>query len=369
MTTRRQKRFLRRKKARTQKASAFLKKYDNFDIVCNRNNLFLSADIAKKTVMWKGSVQRWSIHQLLETERLFRDLSAGRDVRKGFSCFKIFERGKERNISAVKFYERVAQKCLCKFVLSPVYTRSLLYDNSASQEGKGVKFATDRMTKHLSCFYRKNKTNGYVLLSDFKGYFENIDHAVLKGIYRSYFKDERLLKLIDVFVDSYGERGLGLGSETSQMHAIVFPNKVDHFITETAREKIFYGRYMDDSYVIAKSKEELKRILQETRKIYDLLKINLSKKKTKIVKLKNPIRWLKTNFKFTDTGMILKTPTREGVSRERRKLKRQIRLVKTGNMRINELNQSFESWAGSMKRRNARLTVYKMRQLKRKETL
>jgi hypothetical protein len=130
--TRRQKRFERRRACRAVKRDLFIKRYDNFNNVCNRTNLFEAADKSKRLVMWKASVQNWSIHQLLNTERLYRDLKAGKDVRKGFSHFVIFERGKRRNISAVRFYERIVQKTLCEKVLYPAYTRSLLFDNGAS---------------------------------------------------------------------------------------------------------------------------------------------------------------------------------------------------------------------------------------------
>ena len=115
--TRRQKRYERRKAKREAKRLNFLASFDSFDLILNRNNLFYAADKAKKRVMWKGSVQSWSIHQLLETEKLFRDLQAGKDVRKGFSKFTLCERGKIRHISAVRFYERVVQKSLCQNIL------------------------------------------------------------------------------------------------------------------------------------------------------------------------------------------------------------------------------------------------------------
>ena len=153
--TRRQKRFERRKTRRTAKRDLFLNIYDNYNNVCDRTNLFYAADKSKRLVMWKASVQNWSIHQLLNTERLYRDLKAGKDVRKGFSHFTIFERGKKRNISAVRFYERIVQKCLCEKVLYPVYTKSLLYDNGASQQGKGVKFSQDRLIKHLQQHFKR----------------------------------------------------------------------------------------------------------------------------------------------------------------------------------------------------------------------
>ncbi len=364
--TRRNKRFIRRKARRDEKRRMFLKRYDRYDLIIDRNNLFKAADLAKRNVMWKASVQNWSIHQLLEVERLYRDLVAGRDVRKGFSRFVIFERGKKRNISAVRFYERVAQKCLCQQVLCPVYTRSLLFDNAASQKDKGVKFAMDRFTTYLRRHFRRHGRTGYVLLIDFKGYFENINHAALKRIYRQYITDVSLLTLIDRFVDAYGEKGLGLGSETSQMHAIIFPNMIDHAITEQSRGKVYFGRYMDDSYVIARERKTLLAVLERIKALCVRLGITLSPKKTKIISLKNCMKWLKTRVYLTNTGKIIKKPCREAVARQRRKIKRQVKLYEAGRLGIEELRRSFESWSGSMKRRHARLTVWNMRRLLRK---
>lgn len=361
--TRRQKRFEKRNAMRVLKKQAFYQKYDDFNIVMDRGNLFRAADQAKKGVMWKASVQNWSIHQLLNTEKLFRDLQKGKDVRKGFSKFIIYERGKIRQISAVKFYERVVQKTLCQNILYPVYTRSLIYDNAASQDNKGVDFALNRLTTHLRRYFRKFGSSGYALLIDFKGYFGNINHGVLKRLYRAVLKNKPLLRLVDGFVDSYGENGLGLGSETSQMHAIAFPNKIDHKITELKFGKIFYGRYMDDSYVLANSKNVLIQILGKIKEICADLKIVLSPKKTVIVPFKNGIKWLKTKYYLLKTGKIIRKPCRESVVRQRKKLKKQLKMFENGVLGAASIKQSFESWAGSMKRRHARLSVWKMRQI------
>lgn len=360
--TRRNQRYLRRKEKRQARRKSFIAGFDDFNVIFTRNNLFNSADLAKKNVMWKGTVQRWSINQLLNTEQLYRDLHAAKDVRKGFSKFTINERGKIRHISAVKIYERVAQKCLCKYALYPVLTKSLIFDNSASQKNKGVKFAHDRLIKFLRRYYRKNGNDGYILLIDFRKYFDSINHDTVKANIRKYFTDKRLLKYIDDFIDAYGEIGLGLGSETSQVHAISYPNSIDHTITERGF-KIHIGRYMDDSYVIAKEKPILIKVLNIIKKVADTLKLTLSPNKTVITKLKNGFIWLKTKFYLLSSGKILRKPCRKAIVRQRRKLKKHIAFLHSGFMSLNQVSQALESWAGSMKRRNARLSVWKMRQI------
>lgn len=359
--TRRELRYEKRKAKRLTKRALFRQTYDNFNLMCNRDHLFCAGNLAKKHVMWKASVQRWSIHQLTMTERIYRNLKAGKDVRKGFSNFYIYERGKRRDISAVKFYERVAQKALCHYVLYPAFEHNLIYDNAASRKNKGTKFATDRLILFLRRYFKLYSANGYVLLMDFKSYFDNINHDVVKLITRKEIKDKRLIRYIDDFIDAYGNKGLGLGSETSQLHAIRYPNKIDHVITENSQDKVFYGRYMDDSYIIARNKAVLLAILKKVRYWCEKLKIILSPKKTKIVKLSDGIKWLQTKLYLTKTGKIIKKPCRKAIVRERRKLKKQLGLLESGAMTAAEIWQSFNSWTGSMKRRNARLTVWNMR--------
>jgi len=365
--TRRSKRYERRSIRREERRLKHREQYDCFDFMASRNALFEAGDLAKKGVMWKSSIQNWSIHQLLSTEKLYRALQNGEDVRRGFSRFYIYERGKKRNISAVHFFERVAQKSLCKNILYPAFNRGLIHDNSASRKGKGTKFASDRVVRFLCRHFRRHGNTGYVLCMDFKGYFDNINHDVVKRICRRHISDVRILKYVDDFVDAYGEIGLGLGSETSQAHAIRYPNRIDHFITErNFGSKVYYGRYMDDSYVISGSKEALIKILFHLKRLCSELKINLSARKTRIVKVKNGFTFLKTKFYLSDTGRVIRKPCRSCVVRERRKLKRQLRLCELGTMNMEQIERSFESWAGSMKRRDARLTVFNMRRLLKK---
>lgn len=361
--TRRTDRYRRRREKRELKRQAFLRQYDDFAKVCSRQNLFDAEVDARKNVMWKGSVQRWDIDRLINNEKLFRDLKAGKSMCKGFSKFDINERGKLRHISAVGFYERIVQKCLCQQVLSPVYVKRLVYDNTASQKGKGVDFALDRLTTHLRRYYRRYGNNGYALLIDYKGFFDNIDHEILKQKYRKLLKDEKLVSLIDGFVDAYGKKGLGLGSETSQQHAIFYPNNIDNAILNNPGEKIYFGRYMDDSYILSYSKDILKRLLYRLKKLCNADKILLSAKKTMIIPFKKGIRFLKTRFFLTASGKIIRKACHSAIVRERRRLKKQFGLLKAGKIKLAEIRQSLESWTGSMIRRDARLSVWSMRRL------
>lgn len=244
-------------------------------------------------------------------------------------------------------------------------TNGIIYDNYASQKYKGVHFAQDRLVKYLREFYRQHKRDGYILLIDFKGYFESILHEPLKENFRRLFTDEKIIKLSNDFVDAFGQRGLGLGSETSQINAIVHVSRIDHYIKEVLRIRA-YGRYMDDSYIILDDKEKLKEILSILKEKYNAIGVTINDKKTHIISLRHGFTFLKTRFLITETGKIIKKPCRDSITRERRKLKKQAKLYEAGVLTLDEILQSYNSWRGSMVHRNARKTIFNMDKLYKK---
>lgn len=357
--TRRSKRLERRMKKHFNKKEEYKKLYDNFEQMIDYGHLFDASKKASKGVSWKASVQRYLNNVLFRTLETHNDLLNHKDVRNGFIEFDINERGKERHIKAVHFSERVVQKSLCKNILYPLFTKSLIYDNGASQKGKGVHFAIQRLEKHLRNHFKQYGNKGYILLMDFKSFFENINHNILKKLYRKYISDELILKYTDDFVDAFGEKGLGLGSETSQLHAILYTNPIDHYIKEKLRIK-GYGRYMDDSYIICNDKNKLKVIYQKIKKKILEYDIQISEKKTHVTDIKHGFTFLKTRFYLTNNGKIIKKPLRKYVTYERHRLKRQRTLLNTNKMTVFQAYNGLIGWNGSMVYKNTNFTRYKM---------
>ena len=359
---RRQKRYERRQKERAEKRKIKLVPYSNFENVISYSSLYKAAWEASKGVKWKASVQKYLLNIFPNIYKTRKALLEGKDVRKGFIEFNISERGKQRHIKSVHFQERVVQKSLCQNALYPVLTYNLIMDNGASQKGKGMHFASKRLENFLRRYYKKYGNEGYVLVIDFRKYFDNINHEKMKELYRKYFEDERLLKLINDFLDAFGDIGLGLGSETSQISAVAYINSIDHYIKEKAKI-MGYERYVDDSDIIHNSKEHINELLEVLKGKYSEYGISLNERKTHITKIKNGFTFLKTRFYLTDTGKVVKKPCRDSITRERKRLKRQASLVEKGLLDLKGVSQSYESWKGSMKHRNARKSVYNMQKL------
>lgn len=350
--TRRQKRRLNRENKRKSNRLKYIGNNLNFKYMLTYINLYKAMLDSAKGVKWKASVQKYMLNSFVNLYKVKKDLLNCRDIRKGFIHFNISERGKTRHISSVYFSERVVQKWFCTNILSPALTYSLIYDNGASQEGKGVHFSVRRLKKHLRTHFNKYGRNGYILLIDFKGYFENIDHDKLKEIINNTFVDPYIRNLANDFINAFGEKGLGLGSETSQSFAISFVNRIDHYIKEVLRIK-GYGRYMDDSYLIHHDKKYLQECLEKLQKFYQEFGIIISKKKTYITDLKHGFVYLKTHFLFTENGKLICKPCQDSITRQRRKMKKQAKLLKSGKMTLEQINIGYQSWLGSIKHKHS----------------
>lgn len=373
---RREARYKRRKARRDFKRQKVLEAHGDYYRVISRDALSKSARQAAKGVRYKASVQRFMLRRLTNIAAINKNLIYRKDIRKGFICFILMERGKLRKIMSVHFSERVPQKSLNQNALIPVLTRSLIHDNGASQKGKGTSFTMKRLAGHLRWHFRRFGNEGYILLADFSDYFGTIDHGIAKQIIEAAFDDPGIVWLAGLFIDAYYEfnarfrkipeedahKGLGLGSEVNQTVAITYPNRMDHYIKEMLGIKC-YGRYMDDFYLIHPSKEYLAYCLDEIKRICTMLKITVNGKKTGVVKLSHGFTFLKTKIYLTDTGKIIRKPCHDAVVRERRKLKKQQKLLDAGIMDFADIRCSYSSWKGSMKNRNARKTVHSMDKL------
>jgi hypothetical protein len=243
-----------------------------------------------------------------------------------------------------------------------VLSRSLIYYNGASLKGKGIKFSVDGVKKHLQRYYRKHGADGYVLMMDFKGYFDNILHEPIYESLEKKFTDKGVRDLTRQFIEPFGAKSLGLGSQVSQILAVHYTNKIDHLIKQELRIK-FYGRYMDDCYLIHPSKSYLKECLARIRVECDKVGIILNQNKTQIVKLSKGFKFLKTRFYLTDTGKVLLKPCRDSIVRMRRKLKAFKPMVDRGEMEFEDVRISYNSWRGYIMHKNAHRTVQNMDKL------
>lgn len=348
-----------------------------------------------RNVRWKDSTinfEETRIETILQTEA---DLRACEYEQLVFSCFSIIERGKPRDIRACHIDDRLVQNALCEETLLPELTPKFIYDNCATLKGKGIDFALDRFKKHFQSAHREYGLDKdfFCLRIDIRKYFDSIDHKALKAIARKVIKDKQVCELCCYLIDTfsfkltkdkepvagktyyiiknhkyvraaapsfrpgrkyyeYEERSLGLGSQTSQLFALLTLNEVDHFIKETLHIK-YYGRYMDDLYLMHGDSQYLaqcqKRIEEKLREIG----LELNQKKTTITRVQTimedgvrhaPVKYLKWDFYITYTNHIIQTPFKKKIVHQRRKLRKMHALWVKGLLPTEEVQKSYQGW-------------------------
>lgn len=302
-----------------------------------------------KISWWKEGTQRYKVNLLINNTKLQSDVRNHRYKVSLTTKFQINERGKPRDIEAPAKRDRVLQKVLCKYILIPYITKPLIYDNYASIKNRGTSFARKRVDILLRRFVNQYGGDGYVVQIDIRKYFENIDHDILKNMIHPYIKEPpEIIKLVDYMVDtsSNSNKGLNLGAEAPQIFAIFYLNQMDQYFKTVLGVK-FYGRYVDDIIIFAKTKMEAKFYLQEAEKQLTLLKLEINKKKTHITKLSHGFTFLQIKY-HVDGKKIIKRPTHNKIVRERRRLKKYKEKYENGLLTEFDIHNYYKSWRNAI---------------------
>lgn len=356
---------------------------------------------SKKGTSWKESVQRYEMNLLKNINQTQKELMSGTYKQKDFYEFSLCERGKTRHIKSMHVSDRVVQRSVCDNVLVPELERYLIYDNGASMKGKGIHFARKRMCTHLHKYFRKHGSNeGYILMIDFTKFFDNICHAPLVNQMRSKIGNNEAMKFVEKLIDTfridvsymtdeeyanclkviynaleyadidkakltgekYMKKSVGIGSQISQISGVFYPTRIDNYC-KIVRGLKYYGRYMDDIYIIHEDKEYLKELLKEIEKMCDELGLFINPKKTQITKLSKGFTFLKIKYILTDTGKVVERISREGIARMRRKLKKLRKKLDAGEITFEDVRCAYASWKGDKKHYNSYTTLKNMDKL------
>ena len=361
---RRENRYQRRKQKRIDKRKGFQGTYGSLKNLTDFDNLIHAFTMVKRGVSWKESIQRFDRNLFRNIEYIQDKLDMGESIIHDVHTFYTYERGKLREIRSLSIMERVIQRLICDECLSPIVSHYIIYDNSASIKNRGFDFSIKRICNHIRKFIRENGVGGYILLIDFTKYYDNILHQPLFEMIDKMYIDENLKKIMKAYIrrfeiDKEDGKSLGLGSQISQMLAVYYLNEIEHFIKDYCGYK-YYGRYMDDSYFIVKTKEEAHEILNLIMPMYEKLGIQVNKKKTQIVKLTHPFVFLKARFHISETGKISLTIDHKSVVRMRRKLKKFKKFYDNNLMDLNMIEQSLQSWIAHAKRYKSHKTIQSM---------
>ena len=315
----------------------------DYEKISNYKNLYAAFKKSRKGKRGKDSVAKFEA-SLLEALQLLHIMLVQKTYKMSpYLSFEVYE-PKRRTVMSAAFKDKVVQHSLCDNVLEERLTTPLIHDNYANQKGKGTHFGLDRLEKFFHRFYRLHGMSGWVLKCDISKYFYSIQHDILKEQLRRYITDKETLWLIDLLIDSTENPGIPLGNQTSQYFAVLYLNDLDHYIKEKLGIQ-YYGRYMDDFYLIHESKEYLQYCRKEIEKRVGDLGLSLNQK-TNIFPLRNGIDFLGFHLYLTETGKVVRKVRRKSKNNVRRKLKKMKKLVDGGKITMKEVHDSYMSWRG-----------------------
>lgn len=315
------------------------------DDVCDFNALYKAMTKCRRGVMWKDSVARYSNNGLASVLRLKDSLNNGSYKISDYYEFVIHE-PKRRDIVSTRFKDRIFQRSLCDNYLYNAITKSFIYDNGACLVGKGTDFARNRFKTHLIKYVREYGPNGYILHCDLKNYFGSTLHKTAIDAMEKRIGDKWALSHVEALIRSYDKgnaRGLGLGSQITQLIQLAVLDDLDHKAKERWLLK-FYDRYMDDINIIYHCKDRLHNIRDKIEKELSMIDLSLNLKKTQIVTLKDGIVFLGFRYQVTQTGRILMTLPKSNISKRKRKIRKHLGLVAKGRMTLEKARECYMSW-------------------------
>ena len=362
-----------------------------------------------KSSKFKYSTQLFEMNHLLYTAMLRQSLQEGTYKPEQGTKFLIRERGKPRYITSNTMADKTINHVTSDEILTPALSKYLIYDNGASQKGKGVGFHRKRFEAHLHQYFMRHGTNeGYILLGDFSGYYANIPHGkclevlaqfltrsldnpeelrytlwLLAEKFKTFrvdvsrFSDEEIQVMREGKIDpmlnlnadpatltgqKFLDKGVDIGNQDSQVVGLIYPYKFDNFAKIVSGIK-GYGRYTDDFYAISESREELLTLLDGLRVIAREFGLIINERKTRIVKLSSFYRHLQNGYSLTESGRVIRKINPKSITRERRKLKAYKRLLDAGKITYDEVENIFRSWLGGNYKRMSHRQIYNMSDL------
>ena len=313
----------------------------DFEKVTDFNNMYQAYRRARRGKGYKKSSARFDVAALDGINALIAQLKYKTYRVSPYNEFKVYE-PKERLIQTTSFKDKVIQHSLCDNVIMPRLQSVFIHDNCAGQRGKGTLFGLDRLSEQMQEFRRKYGFDGYILKGDIAKFFYNIEHEPLKDMVRYYFRDPDICWLCDMFIDSTEGKGIQLGNQINQGFALLYLDGLDKLIRyELGIE--YYGRYMDDFYLIHPSKEYLRYCLEVITAYLETLGLTLNGK-TQIFPFKNGVSYLGFHTYIATNGEVIRRLKNQNKRNAQRKFLRMAKLVVAGKLTKDKFLASYNAW-------------------------
>jgi len=259
--------------------------------------------------------------------------------------------GKLRPLGIPTVKDRVLQQAT-KNVIEQIFEMKFLSCSYGYRPDKSAHQAVNQIRKYVQQGYT------WVIDADVERFFDSVDHKLMMTFVAEEISDGKVLGLIKSWlkagVMNKGEIeettiGTPQGGVISPLLANIYLHEMDEQVTKIYGVRMV--RYADDFVILCKTREKAERTLKQVEKMLAGLKLQLNKKKTKIVYV-NMESFGFLGFKFKRAGgKVFVTPKDESVER----FKDAVRVVtnrrwsvKT-NALMGKLNSVIRGWGNYFK--------------------
>ena len=370
--------------------------------ICDIDNIMKFEHIISVNTSNKKKVEKFQEHYVENIYKI-RDILMSKNYIPGeYNIFFIHE-PKLRLIMSNNIQDKIINHLVAYYLLVEVFDKTFIDTTVATRVGKGT---------HLGLFYTKKFINDmkrvygndfYYLKFDIRKYFYNIDHDIIKKIIRNKIKDKDAINIIDRIIDSTDDdyinkkieklklkeiekinnsslsdkekiirieevnkiplcqkgKSAPIGSMCSQIIAVMYLDKLNHFIKEKLHIK-HYVLYMDDGILFSHDKEYLKYCKEEIIKFLYNYKLSINEKKTRVDSIRNGIDFLGFKFYIKNNKIVLKVRN-DTKKRFRRKMKKVNQLYLDDLIDYTEYKMVIDSYTGHLSYGNCNNLIHKFK--------
>lgn len=370
--------------------------------ICDIDNIMKFEHIISVNTSNKKKVEKFQEHYVENIYKI-RDILMSKNYIPGeYNIFFIHE-PKLRLIMSNNIQDKIINHLVAYYLLVEVFDKTFIDTTVATRVGKGT---------HLGLFYTKKFINDmkrlygndfYYLKFDISKYFYNIDHDIIKKIIRNKIKDKDAINIIDRIIDSTDDdyinkrieklklkeiekinnsslpdkeklirieevnkiplcqkgKSAPIGSMCSQIIAVMYLDKLNHFIKEKLHIKR-YVLYMDDGILFSHDKEYLKYCKEEIIKFLYNYKLSINEKKTRVDSIRNGIDFLGFKFYIKNNKIVLKVRN-DTKKRFRRKMKKVNQLYLDNLIDYTEYKMVIDSYTGHLSYGNCNNLIHKFK--------
>ena len=246
---------------------------------------------------------------------------------------------KKRVAQVPSLRDKIVQHAIYDNGVYDELTRPLVRETSACIKGRGDDYAIRNLKQAMVRYRNKHGVEFYCLKGDIQKYFASIPHERTIELIDRYVPDENVRQLMRGFI-AQAPRGLALGLPQSQALANLYLSELDHLCKQELHAT-YYGRHMDDFWIIRDSEEALQRDLERIRTYVEGIGLTLN---AKTCIYRNKVEFLGFRIFFGENGKIVMRLLPQKRRSKRRELKKKLRMVASGEMTAEAFAKSYAGW-------------------------